>query len=152
MGKYLKLVAAVLVIAVVAPLFLTGEDGKPLMTWQSFMPSTDIPTPLVPGAKGAGDTIYKWQDKHGIWQFGENPPADYKADAIVLRDDDITPLENGWEGEPTEASSSANRPASPLGVLTQGPEMLGAAKSAADKGNIHNDNLKNLMQEISENK
>ena len=151
MSRYLKMAFAALVIALVAPLFLKGPDGKPLMTWQSFMPSTEIPASMIPGAKGAGDTIYKWQDKFGIWQFGENPPADYKADAIVLRDDDITPLESGWEGEPVEVNSPPNSPTSPLGVLTQGPEMLSAAKSAAEKGNNHNSGLKELMQEIKKN-
>jgi len=151
MGKYLKLIIAALIITLVAPLFLKGSDGKPLMTWDSFMPSTEMPTAMTPGAKGAGDTIYKWKDQFGIWQFGENPPQDFKANAIVLSDDAITPLEGGWEGEPIEVSTPSKRRSSPGNVLTQGPQMIAAAKAAAEKGNNHNSELKNIMQEISKN-
>ena len=115
------------------------------------MPKASIPTSMIPGAKGAGDTIYKWKDEFGIWQFGEEPPEDLKADAIVLNDDEITPLESGWEGEPIEHSSASKNHASPGNVITQGPEMIAAAKAAAAKGNSHTSDLKKIMQEINNN-
>ena len=151
MGKYLKLIIAALVITLIAPFFLEGPDGEPLMTWSEIMPKTELPASLIPGAKGAGDTIYKWKDKFGIWQFGEEPPEGFKAEAIVLNDDDITPLESGWEGEPIEPGTASKRQPSASNVLTQGPEMIAAAKAAAEKGNNHNSELKKIMREISKN-
>jgi len=151
MGKYLKLIITALLITLIAPFFLNGPDGKPLMTWDAFKPGLEIPTALAPGAKGAGDIIYKWKDEFGIWQFGENPPENFKADAIVLNDDGITPLESGWQGEPIEVKSSSKHQPSAGNVLTQGPKMIAAAKAAAEKGNNHNTELKNIMQEIDIN-
>ncbi|MBV1907061.1 MAG: hypothetical protein KUG75_13380 [Pseudomonadales bacterium] len=153
MRIFLKFIVLALIVATAAPFFLKGPDGKPIMSSDDFIPTTVIPANIDPNRIGNGDTIYKWKDEYGIWQFGEEPPEDFKAASVVLNDDAITPLESGWEGEQLEASNTAAPiTVSPLSAYTQSKEMLDAAKSARDMGNKHNSDLQNILKEISNNK
>ncbi len=94
MRIYLILLVVILIAALMAPYFLKGPDGQTLM-------KAEIPVELLPGAVGEGDTVYRWKDAQGVWQFGEAPPEGIDSQPVVLENDArITPLGTGWQVKP----------------------------------------------------
>ena len=73
---------AILAAALIGPYFIKKPDGNPIMelpTAKDF-----IPDQLISDEKGSGlsipssssnQTFYKWQDEHGQWHYGDQPPA-----------------------------------------------------------------------------
>ena len=83
----IRLMIGLLIIACIAPLFIKGPDGEPIMTlddWKFDVPDSvaglfggDSPVAL-PGTETvtAPDLpVYKWQDEEGQWHFSNTPPA-----------------------------------------------------------------------------
>lgn len=141
MRTYLVILALLVIAALIAPYFLKGPDGQPLMR-------AEVPAAVVPGALGAGDTVYRWQDEHGVWQFGESPPQGVEAQAVVLDSESgITPLGPGWQVEERHDStpSDAAIPADTLDLLTGAPHILQAAEAARNKVNDHTGDLEKLL-------
>ncbi len=73
---------AILAAALIGPYFIKKPDGNPIMelpTAKDF-----IPDQLISDEKGSGlsipssssnQTFYKWQDEHGQWHYGDQPPT-----------------------------------------------------------------------------
>ena len=91
-----------LVAALIAPFFLRGPDGQPLMTLDDFI---EVPSPSV---SINPPQVYRWQDEHGVWQFGDDPPAGVEAQEIEIRDK-ITRVKADWI-EQLEAVQAAGKP------------------------------------------
>ncbi|MBF0612191.1 MAG: hypothetical protein HQL55_13805 [Magnetococcales bacterium] len=82
-----------LVMLLVAPFFINGPDGKPIMTLEKFkqrffasLPGGgDIPAiPTTPGKPDPKQTVYKFKDAKGIWHFtNETPPSDAREVSVV---------------------------------------------------------------------
>ncbi len=82
MNLFIKLLLLSLVLAVAAPLFLKGPNGKPLMSISDLTPSLpELKEGIENGteALGPGKTkIYKWKDENGQWQLSDSPPMSVK--------------------------------------------------------------------------
>lgn len=91
-----------LIAAVVAPFYLKGPDGMPLMTVDKFV-DDNTPEALVTPTE-----VYRWQDADGVWQFGDEPPATAGAQAVEIRPN-ITPIKADWVAqlEAQEAEKAA---------------------------------------------
>jgi hypothetical protein len=66
----------ILGLAVAAPYFIKGPDGKPLMSFddkQELLSTEDT-----------RQTYYKWQDKDGVWHFGDEVPEGITAQAVDI--------------------------------------------------------------------
>lgn len=66
----------ILGLAVAAPYFIKGPDGKPLMSFddkQELLSTEDT-----------RQTYYKWQDKDGVWHFGDEVPEGVTAQAVDI--------------------------------------------------------------------
>ncbi|GAB1258628.1 hypothetical protein NBRC116494_31300 [Aurantivibrio plasticivorans] len=94
MKLYIKFLITVLVIGLAAPFFLTGPDGRPLMSvqklgpdlaalpstvsrwWNGFTGVLDGGLDSVEGVMGqdGGSAVYRWQDSNGQWQYSDLPP------------------------------------------------------------------------------
>ena len=90
----MKLLIGMLIIACLAPLFLKGPDGGPIMTLDDW--KIDLPTSIRELMAGMGKKesatepqapaeIYKWQDADGQWQFSNTPP-DETAELVEISD------------------------------------------------------------------
>lgn len=85
-----------LIIACIAPLFVKGPNGEPLMTledWKIDLPVQikDLVGNLTGGAKklspveGQHPTqVFKWQDDEGQWHFSNAPPNLEIAEEIEI--------------------------------------------------------------------
>lgn len=80
MKFFVTLMLVTVVVAVALPFtVLKGKDGAPLMTLDKVkMPSLptlpDIDLSLPSSDSSKSDTVYKWQDSQGVWQFSTTPP------------------------------------------------------------------------------
>ena len=64
----------ILGLAVAAPYFIKGPDGKPLMSSDS--------EPELLSTEQTRQTYYKWQDSKGVWHFGDEVPEGVVAQAV----------------------------------------------------------------------
>ena len=142
MKPFLFLIGLVVLAAIAAPFFLTIK-GQALMTVDEVL---DDATPNVMKTK---TQIYRWQDEHGVWQFGEEPPANTSTAESVEIEDKITGLSRDWHGgggrrAPTEPSM----PIPGVGGLLQGKEMMEAAKAQVGNLNERTEHLNTALQDI----
>jgi hypothetical protein len=87
-----------LIIACIAPLFIKGPGGEPVMTlndWKIDVPHQvkDLVGSLTRGAKKSPPVeeqqpmqVYKWQDDEGLWHFSNAPPNLEIAEEIEISD------------------------------------------------------------------
>jgi hypothetical protein len=129
----LKIIILLGIAACVAPFFIDGPDGQPLMSlddWQPEMPSVELP--------GASDeveitTVYKWQDEDGVWQFSNNPVDAQGAEQMAL-DGKINTMPAPQM--PTSRTEKKSAPVSIPGVATVSPgqaaELLDTVNNLQD--------------------
>jgi len=123
-----KLLIAALIIACIAPLFIKGPDGEPLMSLDDWMPGPvdelipqDVQDMAVPNEP---TTVYKWQDENGQWHFSSAPPADV-ADAETMElDGDINIMQAPPPGMTQQAAAPSNALALPSGPMTVSPDQV----------------------------
>ena len=119
----------VVLAACIAPFFIKGPSGKPLMSLSDLMTSNapgdgESPAPATVEPR----TIYKWKDEDG-WHFSTEPVDVQGVETIVVNGDiNIVPAVT----LPVSGSSpSVATPSIPPGVTTVSPEkiqeMMGAA-------------------------
>ncbi|GLQ33566.1 DUF4124 domain-containing protein [Litoribrevibacter albus] len=74
MKIFIKLMLLAVVGAVVAPMFLKGPDGKPIMDVTDFAPSASSESAYVSASETSSKltTVYKWKDENGQWHFSDN--------------------------------------------------------------------------------
>lgn len=94
----IKLLIIVAIVAVIAPLFIKGPDGKPLMQPSDLLPVDILPHAIVeplgitPGTNNSRlsspqtpTPIYRWQDDKGQWHYGDTPPAHIRSESVTLQ-------------------------------------------------------------------
>ncbi|HET8706286.1 MAG TPA: DUF4124 domain-containing protein [Pseudomonadales bacterium] len=85
MKLFIKFLLFCLVAAFAGQFYVKGPDGKPLMTLEKLLGhktgsavASMAKNPSAEGVanavSGNSDTIYKWKDKNGVWQFSQTPP------------------------------------------------------------------------------
>lgn len=147
----IKLMLGLLIIACIAPLFIKGPDGEPLMTLDDWKPA-------LPGSIASlfdrsedprpNDTampqklaVYKWQDEDGQWHFANTPPDLVNAEQIEIGEVNlmeayIPPLEE------SEAAAPA--------AVIPAPGMAGTVSSSQIKQMM--DTVNNLQGTIDARK
>jgi hypothetical protein len=156
-----KLLIGALIIACIAPLFIKGPEGEPIMILEDWKPSL---SPWLKEALGfvshkadatAGvvrkpDIVYRWQDEEGQWHFSSAPPADTAAEVMTLTGDintiDSTPVA-GTEDVNAEVTGSEMDMALPgMSVsVEQVREMMEAAKELQSVIDNRADEIDNLQ-------
>ncbi len=143
----MKLMIGLLIIACIAPLFIKGPDGEPIMTIDDW--AIDLPEPVeaffsdlmsgrtpstsaIPGTPDAEPAkVYRWQDENGQWHFSNTPPNMDVAEEIEIADVNLMDAYVPPEPEP-EAAETSEAPASlPGGVpgADQMQEMMDTVNS-----------------------
>ena len=126
----LKLVIVLVILAaLIAPMFIKGPDGKPLMSlddWKVDVPG-DVGELLPDGAaEPAGPettTVYKWQDENGQWHFSNTPQDMANAETMELSSDinimDAVAIPEDEPAKPQQTGVGAQ-----AGVMTASPEQV----------------------------
>ena len=98
----IKLLIVLLIIACIAPLFITGPDGEPIMTLDDWKPVLPASVDELADGIGPGDPspppqgpvqVYRWQDESGSWHFSDTPPAAADAEQIEISETNLMPAQ-----------------------------------------------------------
>ncbi len=86
-----KLLLVVVIVALVAPLFIKGPDGSPIMDISDWLPSTpEVLETTVPAQ------YFRYRDPSGNWQYTDQPPAGVEYEMVEVNTSgnnmDATPL------------------------------------------------------------
>lgn len=87
--KYFLIIVALIVAVVLAALYAPIDNGKPLITPNTFeqaISSGEIPTITTSSQSSTVPNMYKWQDQDGIWQYGQTPPPGISAEPVQLNE------------------------------------------------------------------
>lgn len=87
--KYFLIIVALIVAVVLAALYAPIDNGKPLLspdTLAQAISSGEMPIITPSTASGTVPSMYKWQDKDGIWQYGQTPPPGMSAEPVQLNE------------------------------------------------------------------
>jgi hypothetical protein len=139
MGLIIKVILAILVIALAAAFFIEGKDGKPLLTLDELQQPDALPrikdkvTDLVDEdnsrSAGSKDKIYRWRDEEGNLHFSNIEPVDKSAVKtvevdpgvnVIGSDDPDTPNSALLPVPPAEDEESAEE--SPKMIRVYNPE------------------------------
>ena len=96
------LISMVLIAAVVAPFYIKGPSGAPLMTVDDIV---DDNTPEILKNTEA----YRWQDEYGNWHFSDDPSENSAAQQFEIKSN-LTPFKASWVAQ--EAARNSDNPAS----------------------------------------
>ncbi|MCD8522269.1 MAG: DUF4124 domain-containing protein [Saccharospirillaceae bacterium] len=76
MKSKIAFMLVILGLAVAAPYFIKGPDGKPLLSSGT--------EPELLSTEQTRQTYYKWQDNKGVWHFGDEVPDGVVAQAVDI--------------------------------------------------------------------
>lgn len=131
----------ILVVAMAAPYFIKGRDGKPLM---AFGPEQPID---ILSSEKTRQQYMKWQDENGVWHFGDEVPEGVTPQVVsvdtaanVIRSVKLPEKES----ENDQQHSDPATPSVPL-PMTVAPEQISQMMDdAANVQQLMNDRTKQL--------
>jgi len=62
-----KIIFIALAAAIIAPMFIKGPDGEPIMTISDWIPEKPD-TSAISGSSNTPQEFYRYQDEQGNWQ------------------------------------------------------------------------------------
>lgn len=127
-----KFLITLLIIACIAPLFIKGPDGKPIMSlddWKFELPgSVDDLLPAGDAvdviSESGPETVFKWQDEEGQWHFSSTPPTDVAVAEEMTLDGDINLMEAYLPPLEEQANTESAISQMPAGPMTVSPGQV----------------------------
>ena len=132
MGLLVKIILAILVIVLIAPFFIEGRDGKPLITLEELQDPEALPgvvdkvSDLVSdgGSKGSSkDRIYSWRDEQGRLHYSNVEPTQKTGIKAVEVDPNINVIGSG-DPEKSNAPLLPVPPAEDESASVADPKMI----------------------------
>lgn len=74
----IAVLAIVLIVMMIIPFFLKGPDGK------SLLRSADEASQDILSTEQTRQTYVKWQDKNGVWHFGDEMPEGIQGEEVKV--------------------------------------------------------------------
>jgi|GEM_PF-1464379 len=145
--------------ALALPFFMKGPNGQPIVTVEDMV-GEGVSSGLegVVGALAPSEPLelYRWQDEHGVWQFGERAPEQITAAKLSVDDSRTTSMGSEWNLTETVSQARARDPVDfkMPNTLTDtyraAPELMGATKRAADALNNRQADMDNFLETLNE--
>jgi hypothetical protein len=139
MKFFTKLLLLALVAALVAPFFIKGKNGQPLLNFKDLISNNAAIRALEPKKE---TKMYKWKNSKGEWQFGDTPPDGSNAAEMQVKTQinsmKTIELPDGFKDQQETDSDSRFDPlesnASPFSTapIDKVPEMLEQIESYQD--------------------
>lgn len=144
----IRIMIAVVILACIAPFFIKGPNGEPLMTFDKLMhgSSSSSATASTPDKreKPMPTTVYKWQDENGVWHFSDRKEDAAAAGAEKMEltgDINVVPA---FKEPPKPSAVQAQAPATqPMPVPS-----IGAGLDTLDQANELQSTIDSRKEEI----
>lgn len=104
-----KLIFVVLAAAIIAPMFIKGPDGEPIMSLSDWIPEKPDVSAIAPGSSEP-QQFYRYQDADGNWQYTDRPPEGVQVETVAV-DTNVNRMDS-VEIKPRE-TKEASRPTAP---------------------------------------
>ena len=129
----IKLMIGLLIIACLAPLFINGPSGEPLLSLEDW--KMKLPEPVAelivrvnrgaesetPAPRQQPARVYKWQDEQGQWHFSNAPANPELAEEIEIGEINLMDA----YGPPAEVEQgAAAAPGLAMGSITATPNQV----------------------------
>ncbi len=76
-----KILFVLVLAALIAPMFLKGPDGQPIMNFADWLPSKpEITTPV----STSSPEYYRYRDSAGNWQYTDRPPEGVEFEQVQV--------------------------------------------------------------------
>lgn len=147
--------ALVLVAAIGFPFFMENHKGEPMLSLPGkadLMPDSDAASSI--GLPATTTQVYKWQDKDGVWHYGDVPPAGLKSVETVEVDSRTnviqsfkSPGQSNSEDLQEAAGTQMTPPDSDILSLDRAMNVMKDAKLAADMMEQRNQHLNKIVGE-----
>lgn len=137
--------------ALALPFFMKGPDGQPIVTVEEMF--EDSVSSIVPSKPVE---MYRWQDEHGVWQFGERAPTDVAAASITVDGSHTNSMGSEWDVTPIVAGAGESAavdfqmPNSLSDAYRAAPELMGAAQRAAGVMNSRQEEMDDLLTTLQQ--
>jgi len=137
--------------ALALPFFMKGPDGQPIVTMDDMV--GDSVANLVPSEPVE---MYRWQDEHGVWQFGERAPEHLTAAKLTVDSSRTTTMGSEWDLTAAVSQSAANSdpvdfkmPNTLTDAYRAAPELMDATQRAADALNSRQQGMDEMLEELN---
>lgn len=144
MKIFIKLLVLLLILACVAPFFIKGPDGRPLMSIDKLnplslsMPSFDAFKTKRHEKEAANKDslrVFKWRDQRGVVHYSNRPGQEQRSELIEIKDITILPNQRQKQsfgtpaGNRVQLNNNGNPIPSPTSVpLSEIPKLVEDAK------------------------
>ena len=91
MKMWLSFLSFILLAAIVAPYFIKGPDGQPLMEAEEQLADLPDMGSVVPQGPVV---VHRWQDENGVWHFS-NEVAPNQSQALQIDGAGVTEIDSG---------------------------------------------------------
>ncbi len=153
--------------ALALPFFMKEPNGQPIVTVDDMI-GDGVSDAVSNGLSGVVGSLapsepmelYRWQDEHGLWQFGETAPEQFSAARLSVDDSRTTAMGAEWNLTETVAQSlSQTRASDPVNfkmpnTLTDAyraaPELMGATRRAAEALNNRQQGMDGFLETLNE--
>ena len=78
-----KIIFIALAAAIIAPMFIKGPDGEPIMTVSDWIPEKPD-TSAISGNSNTSQEFYRYQDENGNWQYTDRPPEGANVETVEV--------------------------------------------------------------------
>lgn len=140
-----------LVAALGIPFFIDNQQGEPMLslpTKDDLVPAiVEKNIPKLPNTT----TVYKWQDEHGVWHYGDAPPAKEKTVTTMQLDNRTNVIQSLKPEKKDEGSSNPALQMTPSDTdflsVERAANVLKDAKLAAQAMEERNKHLQAVLGE-----
>jgi len=98
-----KIIFIALAAAIIAPMFIKGPDGEPIMTISDWIPEKPD-TSAISGSSNTPQEFYRYQDEQGNWQYTDRPPEGANVETVEV--DISSNVIDSVEIQPKEATAA----------------------------------------------
>lgn len=89
MSLFIKCLVFLTVLGLAGFFVLKGPDGKPFLSPSDFIPNrnninVNVEQILPEAVINNAETVYRWRDQNGVWQFSDTAPDNVSAEEIQV--------------------------------------------------------------------
>ncbi|MFX4228283.1 MAG: DUF4124 domain-containing protein [Porticoccaceae bacterium] len=135
-----KIILVLIIAALVAPMFIKGPDGEPIMRlsdWTASVPQVTNSAPATPAE------YYRYRDESGNWQYTDRP-----RDGVEYELVEIDTSSNTMESVVTPSGASTVPADEPAAGVTGYVQNLQRAKQEAEQVQQIMDDREGRLDEV----